>query len=80
MVNSTMLTTASNNLDQPILSDTAFSHQAKNQCILGSDSNSQSFSNNELESRIYEEVHLNEGKGLNLYLSIVSYHIKIFLR
>ena len=69
MGNSTLPTTASNNLDQPILPNTAFSHQAKTQCILGSDSNSQNFSNNELESRIYEEVHLNEGNGLNYFYS-----------
>ena len=56
-----MLTSTSNNLDRPFLPDTAFSHQAKNQCILGSDSNSHDFANNELESRIYEEVHMNEG-------------------
>ena len=61
--NSTMLTNTSNNLEQPILPDTAFSHQAKNQCILGSDSNSHGFANNELENRIYEEVHMNEGNN-----------------
>ena len=77
--NSNILANTSNNLDQPIVPDTAFGHQAKTQCILGSDSNSHDFGNNELESRIYEEVHMNEGKNPCFVFVFYAKHPEDFL-
>ena len=58
MPSSTLMTmTGSNNQDHSTLADADFDHQTTSQNIFNSD-----ISNNELENRIYEEVHhLNEG-------------------
>ena len=63
-------------MDQSILPNPSFDHSTKSQSLLESGCNSRGFENNELENRIYEEVHMNEGKhdissirrSINIYL------------